>query len=130
MNSYTQHIKQQMKNTKERVMELLRWDETSYADFQYRMGCQYLQSYIPNDPTGIDDLLEKKTYWNWWRNHWLARDTAFINSNIHKVNPATTLSIYKDMHNPDALVHCIYPTGAVLEASYAQMIGNVIKSTI
>ncbi|MGN6601206.1 MAG: hypothetical protein ACTHK8_02080 [Ginsengibacter sp.] len=131
MNSYTQHIKNEMKTTKERVMQLLRWEETSYADFQYRMGCQYLQAYIPHDPAGIDELVEKRIFWNWWRNHWLARDKAFLmNHNIEKVSTKTALAIYKELHNPEVLAYEIYPNGAVLTDSYAKMIGDVIKSEV
>lgn len=130
MNRYTQHIKKQMQTTRQRVMSLLRWNESQYAEYQYKMGKQYLQSYIPRDPEGIDMLISSRIFWNWWKNQWLLRDMAFMDSEIEKVNHATALSIYLNLHNPDALIQCIYPTGAVLEAGYAVMIDNVNKSLI
>ena len=126
-NSYTQHIKKQMQATKQRVINLLRWDENQYAEYQYKIGKQYLQSYIPRDPEGIDMLVGSRIFWNWWKNQWLLRDMAFMDSEIEKVNHATIVSIYLSLHDADALIQCIYPSGAVLEDGYAEMIGNVIK---
>ena len=127
-NSYTQHIKKQMQATRQRVIALLRWDEHQYAAYQEKMGKQYLQSYISKDPQGIDRLIANRIFWNWWKNQWLLRDMAFMDSEIEKVNHSTALSIYLNLNDPDALIQCIYPTGAVLEAGYAEMIGEVIKS--
>jgi hypothetical protein len=119
-----------MHSTRQQVMTLLRWDESQFAEFQYKTGKQYLQSYISSDPEGIDMLVGSRIFWNWWKNQWLARDMSFLTGNIHKLNHATALNIYLCLHNPDALIHSIYPGGAVLEDSYAQMIRNLIKSEI
>lgn len=127
MNSYTQHIKKNH-NTKQRVLSILKWQENQFTDFQYRMGCQYLQGYISKDPDMIDKLVCNRIFWNWWRNQWLLRDIPFVDSNIDKVSYATALSIYLNLHDPEVLVHSIYPGGAILEESYAAMMGNVIKS--
>lgn len=129
-NSYTQHIRKEQAGTRRQVMSLLRWNETQYADYQYRQGTAYLQSYISNDPQGIDMLVASRIFWAWWRNQWMIRDRQFLDSKVSRLNHITTLSIYLNLHNADALVSHIYPSGAVLEDSYAQMIGNVIKSNV
>lgn len=125
MNNYTQHINEKMKSAKEQVMKLLNWDANQYAEFQYKMGCQYLQAYIPNCPQQIDELIENKIFWNWWKNEWLFRDNAFINSDIMKVKPATAKAIYLANNDAEVLVFEIYPSGVVLNSRYAEMINNV-----
>lgn len=130
MNVYTQHIKQRQQTAKHRVIQLLGWDELRYAEMQYRTGRQYLQSYIPNDPDGIDALERSRIFWAWWKNQWLIRDTAWLNTDIAKVSRLSARRIYAYMHNAEALVHSIYPNGTVLEESYAKMIDNFNKEVV
>jgi hypothetical protein len=130
-NSYTQHIKTQMQTTKQQVISLLRWSEDQYASFQYKMGKQYLQSYISKDPAGIDMLVGSRIFWNWWKNQWMLRDIEFI-----QIGATTEYfdkagdGIYRLIHSPEKLIGTIYPSAVILEDSYAEMIGNVIKSEI
>lgn len=129
-NSYTQHIKERQQTAKQQVMQLLGWDELRYAEMQYRAGRQYLQSYIPNDPEGIDALERSRIFWAWWKNQWLIRDTAYLNRNIAKVSRSSARRIYEYVHNPEALVHAIYPNGVVLDESYARMIEDFNKEEV
>lgn len=129
-NSYTAHLKKRQQTAKQRVIQLLGWDELRYAEMQYRTGRQYLQSYIPNDPDGIDALERSRIFWAWWKNQWLIRDTAFLNTDIAKVSRLSALRIYEYMHNAEALVHAIYPSGQVLDESYAKMIDNFNKEVV
>lgn len=128
--SYTAHIQGEMESAKQRVIKILHWTELEYAEFQMKMGKQYLQSYISTDPCGIDMLIDSRIFWNWWKNQWLIRDTSFIASNIGKVNRSTAVAVYQCLHNADVLIQSIYPSRAVLDNSYAQMIDNVIKSEL
>ena len=128
MNSYTQHILGKMKTAKETVMHLMMWTELEYSEFQYKMGCQYLQSYIPKCPDEIDALIANRIFWNWWKNEWLIRDTAFISSDVDLLRPATRRQIYITMNDYDVLRHEIYPSGVVLNHHYATMIRDVQKS--
>lgn len=124
MNAYTKHLKEQKPPVKEQVMKILNWTEQDYQDFQYRMGTNYLQYYIPRDPQGIDMLVESHIFWNWWRNHWMFRDVAFVQTNVDQVNRMTALSIYLNLHHPESLIGTIYPNAAVLHDGYAKMINQ------
>lgn len=125
MNAYTKHIKQQNPPVKEQVMALLNWTDQDYHDFQYRMGTNYLQYYIPRDPQGIDMLIESRIFWNWWRNHWMFRDAAFVqDAQVIVSNKETALSIYFITHHPERLIGTIYPNAAVLHDGYAKMINQ------
>ena len=125
MNAYTKHIKDQKPPVKEQVCHILGWTEKDYADFQFRMGTNYLQYYIPRDPQGIDMLVDSKIFWNWWRNHWMFRDVAYLQTEgATKCARVTALSIYFSLHHPDHLIGTIYPSSAVLHDSYAKMINQ------
>ena len=113
---------------KQWVCELLSWDELTYAEHQYNSGLQYLQHYIPNDPDGIDQLVQNRIFWNWWKNRWADRDEHFCNPGTPMLTPATRLKMYHLVHNPEFLAKEIYPNGVVLGDSYALMINAVIKS--
>ncbi len=128
MNSYTQHIKNQMQTTKQRVMSLLQWDEKQYGDYQYRMGTQYLQSYISTDPIGIDMLVDSRIFWNWWKNHWQTRDEQFLETADHDGLQIVLRILYSGFHNPQRLVNEIYPNAVVLTDAYCYMIADINKS--
>ncbi|MDP1810573.1 MAG: hypothetical protein Q8K66_04130 [Sediminibacterium sp.] len=127
MQPASTHIEQQKRkaaNLKSQVMQLLNWDDLTYCEFQLEMGRQYLQSYIPRDPDGIDALLECRIFWNWWRNHWMLRDEQFLLAS----NIKNKLTLYRELHNPEFLIREIYLNGMVLSTSYGQMIGEVIDA--
>lgn len=115
---------------KQKVCELLGWDELSYAENQYSSGLQYLQHYIPKDPDGIDQLAQNKIFWNWWKVRWADRDEQFCNQGTPLLMLQTRLTIYQLLHNPKLLANEIYPNGVVLSASYAVMIKEVIKEEV
>lgn len=119
------HIQQQQQKAeavKQRVITLLGWTDLQYGEFQMKIGRQYLQSYIPRDPDGIDELLKNRIFWNWWRNHWMMRDEQFLVAEMIQ----DKLRLYTALHNPEFLTKEIYPNGHVLAAAYSKMIGDVI----
>lgn len=124
MNAYTRHIKGQQPPIKEQICQVLRWTEQDYSDFQFRMGTQYLQYYIPNDPQGIDMLVESRIFWNWWKNHWMFRDIAFVKTTVANCSTPTAMAIYFQLHHPDHLIGTIRPNAAVLHDGYAKMINE------
>lgn len=128
-NSYTDHIKKQSASVKKQVLSIVSWNETEFAEFQEKVGKQYLQSYISTDPEGIDMLVKSRIYWNWWKNQWLIRDTSYVSSNVRRLSHRQAFNIYMGLHDADILIQSIYPAGAILDHTYAQMIGEVIKQT-
>lgn len=124
MNSTHQRIAQ-LEGWKRKVCSLLNITEEEYANRQYKAGCSYLQAYIPNDPTGIDQLLTSPVYWAWWRNHWGMRDKAFCDHHVEQLSMGTKADLYADLHDPYKLAECIRPNGVVLELAYPKMIQKV-----
>lgn len=113
---------------KQKVCSLLEIDEQQYADMQYKNGCRYLQAYIPNDPIGIDQLLEQPVYWSWWRNHWAMRDEQFCCGHVESISLKLRTDLYHHLHNPNILASEIRPNGVILRLAYAAMIKNVHQS--
>lgn len=118
------------KASKERIMRLLEWSELQYCEFQYRMGLEYLQEYIPDDPDGIAWLERHRVFWAWWRNQWTLRDESYLDSKIATVGIRHRRNIYTELHNPRALAMGITPPAVVLDDSYAQMIQETFKEPL
>lgn len=118
------------KASKERIMRLLEWSELQYCDFQYRMGLEFLQEYIPGDPYGIAYLERHPVFWAWWRNQWTLRDEIYLNSDISTVRLRLRQNIYIQNNNPRALAQGITPPAVVLDDSYAQMIQETFKEPL
>lgn len=125
-NTTVQNRRKEAQELKQRVCDLLNWDELAYAEYQYKAGLLYLQHYIPNDPSGIDMLASNKVYWSWWKNRWADRDKQFCNPGTPMLCLSTRLKMYHLLHNPEYLAKEIWPNGVVLNDSYAKMIGDVI----
>lgn len=122
--------KQEFEKFKQQVCKLLAIDEHQYAELQYKAGCQYLQSYIPHDPSGIDQLLAQSIYWTWWRNHWAMRDEQFCVGHVESLSLKLRTDLYKALHDPHVLAAEMRPNGIILRMAYAGMIQHVHKSIL
>lgn len=122
-------VQQQQKKEqilKQRICELLQWDESEYANFQYETGLAYLHAYIPNDPEGADELTRSRIFWKWWINAWVQRDESFI-ATAHPLWRADECAhIYMLENNHFNLIKNTRPNGVVLEMTYSQMIQEFI----
>jgi hypothetical protein len=125
MPTHTQQIKDEMQAVKLLVLAVLGWNPVDLLRFQRRMGTQYLQCYIPNDPAGIDMLVATDIFWNWWKLEWLIRDKQFLQL-TQDCTPQSALSIYVNMHCPDVLIKDVYPSAEVMHRGYNKMIQELI----
>lgn len=112
-------------SVKQQVLRALGWDIEMYAYFQYETGLEYLTRYIKNDPSGIDMLERSRIFWNWWKNHWLQRDSQFLRECTGDVNRKRIVQMYKTKHSVDHLIGEIYPSAVILDNDYCSMIGQV-----
>lgn len=128
--THIQKRREAAQKSKERIMRLLEWNELQYCDFQYRMGLEFLQEYIPGAPEGIAYLERHPVFWAWWRNQWTLRDEIYLNSDISTVRLRLRQNIYIQKNNPRALAEGITPPAKVLEDSYAQMIQETFKEPL
>jgi hypothetical protein len=121
-----QQRKELSKSIMNQVCNLLNISPLEYKEFQYKQGCAYLQSYIPKYPAIIDELLQNKIYWAWWRNEWLNRDEVYV-LNVEILNIPNRWLLYKHLHDPHVLIQDIQPNKFVLGDSYATMMQQVIN---
>ena len=123
---HTKNRKLQADQLKERVCYLLNWTPDEYAEYQYKQGCLYLQMYLSKYPAIIDELLQNRIFWAWWRNQWANRDDAFIHDEQHLHVPNRRL-LYRHTHDPEMLILDMYPQTSAFAKSYSKMIGEVAK---
>lgn len=128
--THVQVQKKRISDLKDAVCKALHWDALTYNHFQYKVGCNYLQNYIPGDPQGIDMLVENKIFWNWWRLNWAIRDSQFVQAAADAAIPVDQLRLeYGELNDAATLAKAIYPSGMILNTGYAAMIGRVIDNT-
>lgn len=115
------------------ICHLLDWTEVEYGEFQFKSGCSYLQHYIPNDPDGIDELLQHRIFWNWWKNQWHNRDFAFMldsNNELSQLSIANRRILYRHYHDARMLAAEIAPNAIIIADAYKKMISQVIKEEV
>lgn len=124
---------QSRKNMAERCeqfcMGLLEWDENTYNNFWLDAGCEYLHYACKGDTWAIEGLKTTRTFWKWWRNHWVLREEQFVMSagEISRLHLTIRRHCYTALHSPAALAEEIYPNAVVLRESYNEMIGLLNK---
>jgi phosphoribosylanthranilate isomerase len=126
--THTQQIKASAAAQVQKVLAFLDWTEEQLFNFIHTTGCSYLQHYIPTDPAGIDELIESKAFWAWWKNHWFSRDKQFCINAVHQLSINHKRFLYESLHNPEQLSKEIYPNSIVLGRSYVKMIADVIEN--
>lgn len=87
------------------IMPFLGWDAADLFSFKNRIGCEFLQNYMPQYPDLIDEIVENGHFWNWWNNAWLLRDEGLLaNLDISQLTQDWVVKVYKAVHNVDLLL--------------------------
>jgi hypothetical protein len=124
-------LRKRAERIKTQVCAELRWTEEEYNDFWMDAGRKYLETYLNGDAYSIETLAKSGIFWKWWKNHWMARDESFLE---FVVNTAFGISDkrdnYLELHNATTLARCIYPTGVVLNETYANMITDLVHEEV
>lgn len=110
---------------KYRVMEMLRWTEVEFGEFQYTQGMAWLQAYLLDDSYGVGIMEQSRTFWNWWKNHWTNRDESFVR-NVNYLSREVALQVYAELHDGRILSGMIYPNRMGMKA----MINEVEPETV
>ncbi|TAN15158.1 MAG: hypothetical protein EPN37_10300 [Chitinophagaceae bacterium] len=123
--SYLKILKAQHITDRQRILELLTWDELQYGEFQMKMGEAWLRHYLGNDAYGIEYLVKDRMFWKWWINQWNHRDESFL-TYAASLTYSARINKYEYLHSPK-LLHA-RPHSCVLEESYARMIGELLDN--
>lgn len=117
--------------TKQQVQSLLQWDDLQYGQFQYDQGLLYLQhNMLGGDDTWLSELSRSPIFWQWWVNQWNIRDKQFLKDVWPVTGGHHNLMVdqYEGLH--DHLNLDCKPHKAVMQKTYAAMMGKFIDQTI
>ena len=117
-------VRQENQSVKQRIQQLLGWDDLKYAEYQQAMGYQYLETELGVDAQLMHALVKEKIYWSWWINHWIKRDIVFLEQFEAYRAFHLTDELYRIRHNPKTVQ--FKPQNTVMRHSYAKMIGQLI----
>lgn len=112
---------------KAQVCKLLGCTDEQYCHYQEKEGRMFLQSYISNSPSEIDEILATRAYWAWWRNHWMQRDECFIAMVADTLIGLSRKNLYSTLNDYRCLLNVIHPSNQVLEMSYSDMMDRVLR---
>ena len=103
------------------IQKLLQWDDLNYTTFQYEAGIIYLEEQMCLPEYEAKMLQEDELFWKWWINEWNLVD-AILATTLEKVHPSQHVRRYVHVHT-QAMVDK-HPSSAIVEESYAKMIGE------
>ena len=124
--THTEKVKIENQSLKQRVQNVIGWDDLRFGNFQAAMGYRYLEEELEADVYVIDALIREKLFWSWWINHWNRRDEMFLQQFEGTLKNDLDLA-YRLRHNPSAVV--FKPQSTILRHSYARMMGKLIDQT-
>lgn len=116
MESITEHEK-----IKQQILKVLNWNDEEYFWYQIECGIKYLQLYLPNDVEGQELLKKQSMFWNWWKNHWYAREQAFVHT-TEIMCLSLCVELYYSLHDANELVKEIKPGRVILGKMFATQI--------
>lgn len=123
------------------ICEILQWRELELNAFLFEQGIKYLETWMPeihaegdapekgkeNKQFWISAFSRTTTFWQWWKNHWINRDEAFLDGLNFNLSRETLRRIYREVHNGEVLGQDITPHGSILERTYGEMIDLMTK---
>ena len=116
MNHQNKELEAKNQRIKGYIMPLLEWNEDQYMTFKMRCGRNFMQSYMPQYPELIDEVIESRLFWAWWMNQWLIRDEALLmQENFLESTVAERLLYYRWLHFPDNLLRVLVVDSIIFE---------------
>jgi hypothetical protein len=105
-------------------------DWTAMSDYQYRRlifntGINFLEIMEGKNGKYFERLATQKSFWNWWKNEWLMRDTAFLLHRLEQVRHLRSKYLEREYEHWHGLEHIRKNTS--LEACYYRLLDAIIK---
>jgi hypothetical protein len=121
---HIQELREQATSQEAKIMNLLQWDYERYCLFKYKAGLAFLDDYCEDDEELYKLLESSRTWWGWWKNHWLSRDASFVNpelvSHLSKIHVAYRVSTYRELHNVRELLEVLKVPDVIIDAACYQ----------
>lgn len=121
------HIQNQRElytSNRAKIQRLLKWTELQYAQYQERIGYQYMQHQLQLDAHAVKQMSYEAMYWRWWVNTWnIIDDQLLLDYLILHPNPE---ALYCEAHKVQYIATS--PMAVHFENTYAKMIGEMNDS--
>lgn len=112
---------QLFQQNKLRIMEMLRWTELDYHNFQFESAYEYFQ-FEQIDPYWSEAMVRTTGFWKFWINQWNLRNEHQFLAKLHTFRNRKLAEVYKIIHSHNAIIG--HPNRKVFEDAYAVMIGS------
>lgn len=125
------NMQQELERNMRRVMRLLEWtdERNEYHISVTNVGMEFIHMKLMPDLFAFTQLAASPEYWGWFKNQWHIRDAGFLEDEdiLHSLyNVQERRNIYTMTHRLALLAAPDTHEGAILEESYAAMMGRVI----
>jgi hypothetical protein len=124
---HIESVRQDHAAVRVQVMHVLGWDELRYASLQEQKGREWVAYHMGVDSYMADEVVKHRTFWSWWRLHWVRRDREFLDMSgllfRHELE-----GYYVDLHTVDSLT--FYPHAQVMQQAYSDMMHRLIKRAV
>lgn len=138
--THIEKVRVELATVKMQAQNVLGWDDLQYGQFQEEMGRKYLEHFgsvtstlrepqctAPVDDPFLEEITRSKTFWSWWRLHWLERDREFIEISC-LLRTGEMEPYYRDLHQPGSVA--FRPHSKILEDTYTQMMHKLVKEAV
>jgi len=122
-------IKQTALTYRELICKATGITEQEYENYLFNQAVEYMALNYGQDKI-VSDLMQTSHFWQWWINHFNHRNAQLVLKHKISLNvryeadeKRTMRYDFFDTHNAQKLF--VRPSKVVLEASYAEMIGQV-----
>lgn len=116
---------------KAQILQLVGLTEEDYNVLVWERGLGYAYHYTNQDDEAVRYMTKAKSYWQWWTNQWMLIDQRFLNCYSRYRNPSAQEAIRDAwFHEHDIESMVAYPGRAVLEETFACMIGKMIDENM
>ena len=119
--SHIKEIVSIQKFTRDKVKQLLGWDDLQYGEYQMQQADAYLEYQIGADVWGVQAIRETPQFWGWWRNQWHKRDMQFV-EDAKGLAVNERVLYYEITHDAEAIDFT--PQGNVLQHTFATDVIN------
>jgi hypothetical protein len=119
--------RRQALTTQQRVQQLIGIGAGLHGKMIFQTGIDYLKLVCLGDEQDVSRISQSPIFWGWWRNHWQARDEAFLTELADEPSPRRRRIHYVNLHHPVLLFEEIGYYGVLLGQSYAGIIGLIVR---
>ena len=121
----TKFIKNQIQVTLHKVTAILGISIDTYKDYIHNEGTEWLLDHLHGDTLVVDDVMECKAFWTWWKLQAYHRDINWLDSNAYAIatnqEPTRLLNDWIYYHSATRLTNMDLKHAQLLYNGYANI---------